>query len=111
MRILLILSSIKTEYQKSKPETICKFKCLKQFCHIFSLSESQINYLGCHFIENVYPVLFINYQNYLKDFYKTLNYKFKDKFSLIGRIGQFSYYNIEETLNSVRRSEVNQYLM
>lgn len=98
---------------RNKPQNLQLLikKCLKQFCHIFSLSESQIKYLGCHFIENVYPFLFINYQNYLKNFYKTLNYRFKNKFFLIGRSGQYSYYNIEETLNSVRRSEVNQYLM
>ncbi len=75
-------------------------KCLKQFCYIFSLSESQIEYLGFHIVENAYPLLFVNFQNYLNRFMMVLNNKFKN-ISIIGRLGQYFHYTIDETLNSV----------
>lgn len=87
---------------KKKPqnmELLIK-KCLKQFCRIFSLSESQIKYLGYHIIENVYPFLFTNYQSYLDKLQNELKENFKNV-TLIGRLGQYYPYNLRKTLKSI----------
>lgn len=78
--------------------------CLKQFQQIFSLQESQIKYLGFYFVENAYPLLFINFQNHFNRFLMILNKKSKN-ISLVGRLGQFFPYTIDETLNSVLSSQ------
>lgn len=79
-------------------------KCLKQFQEIYSLSESQINLLGYEYFENVYPHLFIDNNYYFDNIKKELHLRFQNIF-LIGRIGKYYPFGVEDTLKSVIKNE------
>jgi len=89
---------ITLEKKINNPTDLVK-KSLNQFCLLYNLKKSEIQYLGSNYYEEAYPLLFVDYNKDLVRLKEALKMK-TSKISLIGRTGKYFPYNIVETLNS-----------
>lgn len=75
-------------------------KVIDEFCKKFSISNSNVKYLGHVITKDVYPYLYVDYEEYLGQFHQKLNKEYEN-IKLIGRLGQYQSLNIGKTLDSI----------
>ncbi len=87
---------------KKNPENLSNIieNSLEQFCSIFNIDRSNLNYLGHNIYDYAYPLIFKEFETYFNNF-KNFVKKQNPQFYLIGRTGSYFPHTIEKTIKSV----------
>ncbi|TXT62372.1 MAG: hypothetical protein BAJALOKI1v1_960007 [Promethearchaeota archaeon] len=70
---------------------------VKQFKYLYNLQNEDCAYLGHEVIEDVYPLMYVNY----KESVSSLKQKIPENLYLVGRTGTYHPNTIDETIDSV----------